>query len=215
MDFALAAVILGIKHSLDADHLLAVSNLLSGTKSAREALRLSLSWSLGHMAGALAVSALLLLFRDSYLPIILEHFELIAALMLVLFGVLGITQAVLVHSHPHSHGSSEHSHAHMHLGGGEGHAHGHIFGVGLVQGLASNDELLLLLTVVLGLSGIAEMAGGIVLFSAGVVAGMVAFGSLFSLPLLRGRSMAASRAVNLLAGTASVAYGAYMLATSS
>ncbi|MEW6721864.1 MAG: hypothetical protein AB1324_01230 [Candidatus Micrarchaeota archaeon] len=212
MEFLLPAVLLGIKHSFDADHLLAVSNMLVKARSPAEAARLSLSWCAGHMGGALLVTVLLFLFRDSLLSLILESFETLVALTLVAFGFLGLYQAIALHSHGHSHGGGAHSHTHMHLRGSErDHSHAHIAGIGVVQGLASNDELLLLLTVFLGLSSLTDMLFGVLFFTAGVAAGMVLFASAFSIPLLRNRSVAISRAVNFAVGAGSAGYGALIL----
>ena len=98
---------------------------------------------------------------------------------------------------------------HIHLKAGKkDHSHKHILGVGLVQGLASNDELLLLLTMSMGVAGLFDMILGVVIFSIGVLVGMVTFSILFS---LKANSTMLNRAVNVIVGLASVIYGSMML----
>ncbi|HSB47256.1 MAG TPA: hypothetical protein VLD37_04520 [Candidatus Bilamarchaeum sp.] len=207
-EFVLAALALGIKHSFDADHLLAVSNLLTKSRSLKRTLVLSANWTLGHMGGAILAAFALFMFRDSILAHILDSFESVVALMLIAFGILGLMQARFMHRHEHAHGGTKHAHAHFHLKEEPAdHSHEHMLGIGIVQGLASNDELLLLLTVFLGLGDLAEMVLGTLVFSVGVLAGMVAFGIIFTLPALASRSESIGRAVNLVVGLLSIAYG--------
>ncbi len=209
VEFLLMALFLGIKHSFDADHLLAVSNILTKPRPVRDVLKLTTHWTMGHIGGAVFVTIILFTFRDSLFPIIFEHFEFLVAIMLIGFGLFGLYQARFMHSHGHVHRGEEHEHMHMHLKSNENdHSHRHIFGIGLVQGLASNDELLLLLTMSLGVAGLFDMVLGVVVFSVGVLIGMVAFSLLFS---LKASSLALNRCVNALVGAASVIYGSMML----
>ncbi len=210
MDFVLPAILLGLKHSFDPDHLLAVSNFLTRPGSARRTLGLTARWTAGHMAGAAVVTAALYLERDSVIGLIAGRMDLAVGLMLVAFGALAVYQSM--HSHAHAHGGEVHTHPHTHgEGRGSDHSHLHIFGIGVLQGLASNDELLLLLTVFLGLSDLAQMAAGVALFSAGVFLGMNIFGLAFTIPAISGRGQRISGAVNMLVGAISLAYGAWML----
>ncbi len=209
VEFLLLALFLGIKHSFDADHLLAVSNILTKPRSLKETLKLTTHWTIGHIGGAVFVTITLFTFRDSLFPIIFEHFEFLVAIMLIGFGLFGLYQARFIHSHEHKHGDEKHQHMHIHLKGKKkDHSHKHILGIGLVQGLASNDELLLLLTMSLGVAGLFDMILGVVVFSIGVLIGMVAFSILFS---LKASSLMLNRAVNVIVGAASVIYGSMML----
>ncbi len=214
LEFAALAIFLGVKHSFDADHLIAVSNLLSKARSLSHSVKMSASWAAGHMLTAIIITALLFAFKDSFLPLLLGKMELLVALMLVALGLFGIWQSRLLHSHEHLHGHEQHTHWHAHSAGlshGQDHSHKHMFGIGIVHGLASNDELLILLTATLGLSSFAEASLGLALFSTGVVAGMVFFSLLFTYPLLRAHSQKLVRAFNFSAGCMSVIYGGMML----
>lgn len=208
------ALFLGVKHSFDADHLIAVSNLLSKARSASHSIKMSASWAAGHMLTATIITALLFVLKDSILPLLLGKMEILVALMLIALGFFGMWQSRLLHSHSHSHGSEEHAHWHMHnlaANHSKDHSHYHMFGIGIVHGLASNDELLVLLTITLGLSSFTELALGLALFTTGVAAGMVFFSLLFTYPLLRLHSQKLVRGFNFAAGCVSVAYGSMIL----
>src|SRR3989338_9234808 len=144
-EFLFAALALGIKHSFDADHLVGVSNILTKSRSLLQTIKMSFSWAIGHMLTAILITVLLFVFRDSVLPFVLDKFELLVAIMLIMLGAISLYQAGFFHNHKHD--GKEHIHLHMHLKNNETHEHKHMFGIGILQGLASNDELLLLLTV--------------------------------------------------------------------
>jgi hypothetical protein len=65
---ALIAVLLGLRHATDPDHVTAVTTLVAGEEpSARGARRLGLSWGLGHATTLLAFGVPVVVAR-SYLP---------------------------------------------------------------------------------------------------------------------------------------------------
>jgi len=211
-EFLFAALALGIKHSFDADHLVGVSNILTKSRSLLQTIKMSFSWAIGHMLTAILITILLFTFRDSILPFVLDKFELLVAIMLIALGAISLYQARFFHAHKHKHGNSAHEHVHIHLKNNESdHVHKHMFGVGIVHGLASNDELLLLLTISLGLSSLFDMVLGVAIFSLGVVIGMIAFGLFITYPILKIKSETIVRMVNGTVGVVSVVYGAMML----
>jgi high-affinity nickel permease len=65
----LVAVVLGLRHATDPDHLTAVSTLIAGTRerATGAAARLGLSWGLGHATTLFAFGLPIVLFQ-SYLP---------------------------------------------------------------------------------------------------------------------------------------------------
>src|SRR4051812_18860945 len=66
---ALVAVVLGLRHASDPDHLTAVTALMAGTeeRAARAAARLGLSWGLGHATSLFVFGVPIVLFK-AYLP---------------------------------------------------------------------------------------------------------------------------------------------------
>ena len=222
------ALVLGVKHAYDADHLAAVSNFLGRSTSVREATRLSLFWAAGHLVTATAVMLVLWFAGRELLGGLLARLDLLVAFLLVAVGAVALLWELSLvhrhahahaHAHGHGHGHASHEHAHLHLlgrlrrrAGLEGGEHRALLGIGIVHGIASNDELLLLFTTALGVTSLAGMLAGVVVFSAGVVAGMVLFGVALSYPLLRWGRARVHRAVNLASGAASLALGLWLLA---
>ncbi len=199
------ALALGFKHAYDADHLLAVSNLLARSQSLRKTTLMSVSWAAGHMITATIVTVLLFVFRETLLRGVLAYLELGVAVMLVVLGVFGIlAEFHVIHIHAHEHGGDEHAHAHLHLRPATDHAA--MFGIGIVHGLASNDELLLLFVVSLSVTTLAGLLGGVGIFSVGVVLGMVVFSLGMVYPARRWGTERTRRAVSLAAALLSIGY---------
>lgn len=219
MDFSflVLALFLGFKHSFDADHLLAVANLLRKPRSLFSAVRLGSSWAIGHMLTAGIITLVLFLFRDTVLSAVLPHFETIVGFMLIGLGFWALWDVFMVHFHGHAHGGGMHAHWHMHWkthAREERHEHTHIFRIGIVQGLASNDELLILLAGSLGVTSLAGLLLGVGVFSIGVVLGMVLFCLAFSYPLLRLHDQKAYLVLSVLVAILSIGYGIVFLVPS-
>jgi high-affinity nickel permease len=206
------ALALGVKHAYDPDHLAATSLLLARAPGARDAVRLGLHWGVGHTITAGLLTSALFLAKDQLAASWLAQMDLLVAGTLVVVGVLALVwEARLIHRHAHAHGSLVHDHAHWHVLGHRVEAHHAMLGLGLLHGIASNDELLLLLTASLGVASLGGLLAGVGVFSLGVVAGMALFAALLALPAVRARSLAVRRAVNVATALASVAVGAAML----
>lgn len=207
--FVALALALGFKHSYDADHLVAVSNFLTRGRSLRRTTLMSLSWAAGHMLTATVITIVLFAFRATVLQAFLEHLEFVVAVMLVVIGVLGLLiEFRVIHRHVHRHATAEHEHVHVHLA--DARDHQAMFGIGVVHGLASNDELLVLLVASLSVATLDTLLGGVALFSLGVVAGMVTFGMGVSIPVRRWGTDRVRRVVNVSAALLSIGYAVYL-----
>ncbi|MFH1750858.1 MAG: hypothetical protein ABH863_04215, partial [Candidatus Micrarchaeota archaeon] len=66
-EFLPLALFLGIKHTFDADHLVAVSNLLARAKSVMAAMKLGISWAFGHMLTAAILTAVIFQIKEPLL----------------------------------------------------------------------------------------------------------------------------------------------------
>lgn len=212
MYLQLLALALGFKHSYDADHLVAVSNLIVKSRSNRQTLSMSVSWALGHMLTASIITLLIFQFKEFFLTRILTHFELAVGAMLIVLGAVSLIslRKDAIHVHRHTHEGETHEHPHFHLAHAE-HYHTHMFGIGIVHGLASNDELLILFTASLGISSLAGLLSYLAIFTVGVIAGMVIFGFVLSFPISRIGAGSLNKLVSLVVGMISIGYGAWML----
>jgi len=213
--FMVLALALGFKHSYDADHLVAVSNLITRSGSIRKTSLMSMSWAAGHMVTAAIITVLLYTFRQAILADVLGHLDLLVAIMLLFIGVVGLLwEFNLFHVHEHWHGLVQHRHFHTWLHGhltkhGE---HKTMFSIGIVHGLASNDELLVLFVVALGVATLSGILLGVAVFSLGVVAGMIVFAVSLNYPMLRWGRGPVRRVVNVVVAVLSIAYAILLFA---
>jgi hypothetical protein len=232
----LTSFFLGIKHSLDVDHVAAVSTLLLRSPKVTQTIKMAITWALGHTLTAGIITVILFLMKDMFLSAFLAGFELIIAIMLILIGIITlilesnrikITQRPHLH-HFHIHFSRKNSHHHhsKDMKGQDGNntlkpepngllrINNNIIAIaliGILQGLASNDELLIILAFTLNLNNLLTVLIGIVLFSLGVTVGMVGWSSLLNLPKIKGKQKKIIKWLNVSIAIIAILYGVYIL----
>jgi hypothetical protein len=178
------AVLLGLRHASDPDHLVAVTSLTAGQDSGpRDAARLGAWWGIGHALTLVLIGIPLIVFKTE-LPAWLES----AAEKAI--GVLIIALAVRViwkwakgdyrvGRHVHE---DEGSHRHLYEGDGD-HAHPprtphQAFGIGALHGLAGTGTVVLLLVAALPTQ--LEAALSLAVFAPASVASMAACTAAFT-----------------------------------
>lgn len=177
-------LLLGLEHALDADHVVAVSTLVSQTKSVKRSSIFGIFWGMGHTTTLFLVGLVILIFKLTIPPRVALSFEFIVGIMLVLLGIDVLRKWMRgdVHSHPHEHEDGvthTHLHAHTHADA-TGHHHHRSFLVGLVHGLAGSSALMLLV-----LSTVDNLWAGIffiLVFGLGTILGMLITSTLIALP---------------------------------
>lgn len=211
----LLALVLGFKHSFDADHILAVSTMLTRSRSVKHSIKMSMSWALGHMITAGIIAIILFYFKETFFSEFLSSFELIIGVMLIFLGLMAFNDVrrMQYHRHKHRHDYGRHAHIHAHSKEGKQHYHKHMFGIGIIHGLASNDEILILLTALFSFTSIFVLLLGIAIFSIGVVLGMVLYATIFSYPLLSSRRESFKKIISIGSGGLSILYGIFMLSS--
>ncbi|MBI3457204.1 MAG: high-affinity nickel-transport family protein [Candidatus Rokubacteria bacterium] len=127
---------LGMRHATDADHVLAVTTIVSRQRTIRRAAAIGALWGMGHSLTILFVGSLIILFGVVIPPRLGLGMELGVALMLVILGVWNLKEMLgpayraptpggspqeRIHSHAHSHGDYVHTHPHGHGPGAHGH----------------------------------------------------------------------------------------------
>ncbi len=88
-------LVLGMRHSTDPDHVVAISTIVTRQKSIRGAAIVGSVWGIGHTITIFIVGALIILFNVEIPPRLGLAMEFCVAIMLVVLGVLnlaGITQ---------------------------------------------------------------------------------------------------------------------------
>ena len=222
--------LLGLKHATDADHVVAVSTIVSERKSVGSASWAGALWGLGHTTSLLVAGLALVLLKLRIPAPVSEWLELAVAAMLVLLGanVLWKSSPVKLHRHVHRHEGEEHApiesgHAHWHTHVGTEHPtlHDHPrvhrigvglrpFLVGIVHGLAGSASVMLLVLATISSPWVA--LGYIGVFGAGSIGGMLSLSWLIGLPfaLTTSRFERWNLRVRVLTGAVSCLFGLYL-----
>jgi ABC-type nickel/cobalt efflux system permease component RcnA len=183
------ALLLGLRHATDPDHLTAVSTLVMSEdeRGPRRAGLLGAAWGAGHAAALFALGLPIVLF-GSYLPGWLQSaFEVAIGVVIVALGVRLLVRwrRGYFHVHPHEHGDGVvHAHPHVHEEPTHGaHEHRHAealgrspraaFGIGLMHGAGGSAGVGVLLVAAVsdtaaGLAALAVLALGTALSMATV-----------------------------------------------
>ena len=223
--------LLGLKHATEADHLVAVTTIVSEQRSVSRSALVGALWGVGHTAALLAAGVFVILLEVTIPERVAAALEFGVALMIVFLGsrvlYLALRRRRRVHVHAHTHDGRTHTHLHFHESG-DAHApaaahappherHGGFRGwrplaVGAVHGLAGSAALtLLVLAEVLRDGSRALGLAYLLLFGAGSVGGMMLMSALISLPFVftASRFTRVDAPVRLLTGLVSVAFGLY------
>ena len=214
--------VLGLRHALDPDHLVAVSTIVSEHGSVRRSSLVGTFWGLGHTASLLCAGVVIILLKLQISETLSHWMEFAVAVMLVALGARALARALRgwkLHAHRHTHDGRPHTHFHLHRPDQEqAHRHRHLvrlgarpFLVGMVHGMAGSAALTLLVlaTIPSAVAGIIYIA----VFGVGSVGGMLIMSSLLSLPfvLSRKRFGAINEGLQLAAGLASFAFGLFLV----
>ncbi len=202
--------LIGMRHTLEADHVAAVAALTARAGSVRQAVPLGLAWGAGHTV-TLAAFGLAVLVLEAAIPMQLAgYLELAVGVMLIALGADVLVRLIRdrIHFHVHRHAKGVvHFHAHSHASGtarhdpgprpahDHGHDHGHPRGFkvraflgGVMHGMAGSAVL-----IVLSLQTAPSTAAGlayIALFGVGSMLGMGMLTAVIAWPLGRwGRTL--------------------------
>jgi sulfite exporter TauE/SafE len=177
--------LLGMKHAIEPDHIIAVSTIASRSKSLWRSGLTGIFWGIGHTVTLCVVGILLILVK---IQISIEwslSLEFLVGIMLVYLGLTSILPLVKKKIHTHEHQHDEISHTHFH----DVHEHTHsnttlmksAF-IGMIHGLAGSGAMILL--TMSTVSNIWQGMLYIVTFGFGTVAGMLFFTTLIGLPFV-------------------------------
>jgi sulfite exporter TauE/SafE len=181
--------LLGLRHATEADHLAAVSTIVSERKSLFSSAFIGGIWGLGHTISLLAAGIFVLLLDFQTSERTERILEFSVGVMLFLLGLNVLRKLIKgghLHFHAHEHGRREHVHPHIHQTADEPHTHhGLRFSpraliVGMVHGLAGSAALMLLVipTIESRVAGLLY----IVVFGVGSIGGMMLMSFLVGLP---------------------------------
>lgn len=177
------ALLLGLRHATDPDHLVAVSTLVAGNddQPSRAAARLGALWGAGHAIALIAIG----------LPVVLAHAVLPELAQRVAESAIGAIIVLLglrllvrwrrggYHMHTHAHGTCAHMHIHAY-GHSTDHLHEHVtprtplqaFLIGVTHGVGGSAAVALL--VLASIPSQAWAALALVVFAGGTALSMCA-----------------------------------------
>jgi high-affinity nickel-transport protein len=193
---------IGMRHATDADHVMAVTTIVSSRRTLRAALPVGVLWGVGHSATILMVGGAIVVCGVVIPPRIGLGMELSVAFMLMVLGAMNVWAFVrdagtLLHSHGVRPGSAE----------SQGALSLRPLVMGLVHGLAGSAAVALL--VLAAVRDAAWALAYLFAFSAGTVAGMLVITMALAVPLVAAaaRFGRLHRSLGVTTGLASVALG--------
>ncbi len=222
----LMAVLLGLRHATDPDHLTAVSTLLLSEKEggSRRAAVLGLAWGLGHATTLTAFGLPVILFSGLLTEPVQQAAEALVGVLIILLAarLLWRWRQGYFHVHPHRHGSVYHVHPHVHPWNDEGdhpvqHSHSHpdalgrspaeSFGIGLLHGVGGSAGAGVLLVGMTGgkIEGVVALLG----FAGATAVSMSLLSIAVAQALARGAVRRRLHEVVPILGTAGVLFGAW------
>jgi hypothetical protein len=192
------AVLLGLRHATDPDHLAAVTTLVASgrERAARSAGELGLAWGLGH-AATLFAFGLPILLLDAFLPQRVQQAAETAVGVVCVYLALRLLVRwrrgeLRFHAHPQAHGARTRRGA---------------FAIGLVHGMGGSAGVGVLVLASVGSTGLAVIA--LVLLAAFTAVSMSILSRLFGSMLVSRPARAAFGAVAPALGGASLAFGVW------
>jgi ABC-type nickel/cobalt efflux system permease component RcnA len=218
---SLLGLFLGMRHSTDPDHVVAVTTIVSRQKSIRSSATIGLLWGLGHTLTIFLVGSAIIIFGVVIPPRLGLSMEFTVALMLILLGVLNLTGILQWLNERWTPGSgATPSQREANRIGDTPVATVRSLGlyqtlrplfVGLVHGLAGSAAVALL--VLSTIKNPFWSTAYLLVFGFGTMLGMMLMTAAISAPLvLAGRRFAAiNRHLTALSGLASVAFGMFLV----
>jgi high-affinity nickel permease len=186
LGLAFFGLLLGIRHAVDPDHVVAVTAIATGERSVRRATRIGVMWGVGHTVTILAVGGAIIVFRIVIPPRLGLAFEFVVGLVLI---VLGLANLLSRSQDAPKRGSAR------------------PLVVGMVHGLAGSAAVALL-----ALAAVRDPRWALaylVLFGVGTIVGMMVVTTAIAVPatLAAGRMGSIRRYLVLASGAASVIFG--------
>jgi ABC-type nickel/cobalt efflux system permease component RcnA len=212
----LLALVLGLRHALDPDHLMAVTTLVAGTEEngTSRAGRLGAIWGAGHALAIVVLGLPVVLFHAILPELVQRAAETAIGAIIVLLAVrlLRRWRRGAFHMHAHEHEGRRHVHVHTHRGAA-GHAHEHArprtplqaFLIGVTHGVGGSAAVALLLLA--SVSGRLSAAAALLVFAAGTAVSMGVLSAGFGWVLGRRPLRQRFRLAVVPLGVAGVAFG--------
>jgi high-affinity nickel permease len=160
----LVAILLGLRHATDPDHLVAVTTLIAGEESSRSrrAVRLALAWGLGHGLALLVLGGAVVVFGAHLPPVAVTAAEALVGLIVIALALRLLVRVRRGSLVEHRHGLPLHAHPVR--------GRWQAFAVGVAHGTGGSAGISVLLLARISDQGLALAA--LLLFAAGTALSM-------------------------------------------
>ncbi|MBU8914690.1 sulfite exporter TauE/SafE family protein [Bacillus sp. FJAT-29953] len=196
--------ILGIRHAIEPDHVIAVSTIASQSKKLWHASLAGVFWGIGHTATLFIIGIFLILMKNDIPEKWALTLEFLVGIMLVYLGVAAML-SIRKNRTPHR----EHGHVHNPPIGKRGRYYKSLF-IGFVHGLAGSAAMVLL--TMSTVHSVWQGALYIIVFGLGTVLGMLIFTTIIGIPFIMSmKQMVTSRVLILTTGAVSTVFGFYYM----
>ncbi|MFS0601625.1 urease accessory protein UreH [Peribacillus frigoritolerans] len=186
--------VLGIKHALEPDHIIAVSTIASQSKKIWKSSLAGVFWGIGHTLTLLVFGVILILLKNEIPEAWAMSLEFLVGIMLVYLGITTIFSWKQTKRHDHT-GRATYLKSML---------------VGIVHGLAGSAAMVLLTLSTIDATW--QGAIYIIIFGVGTCMGMLLFTTILSIPFVTSSS---SKKVNhsliRLTGVISTLFGIYYM----
>ncbi|MDR1645772.1 MAG: hypothetical protein LBS05_08125 [Tannerellaceae bacterium] len=207
----------GLIHAFEADHILAVTNIVSQRNKIFPALKDGVFWGLGHTSTIFLIGIIMILFKVGISDQSFSYFEAAVGLMLILVASYRLylflrDEQIVIHRHRHEHeGANKQPHIHVHVHGNGENLHKTSYGIGIVHGLAGSGALVVL--VMTQIETVWSSLLYLLIFGIGSIVGMTLVAGVFSIPfskkLINSKVLRAS--LVLLSSGLCFAYGCFVI----
>ncbi|HSK70180.1 MAG TPA: hypothetical protein VK892_00690 [Pyrinomonadaceae bacterium] len=216
----LIGFVFGLYHAVEADHLAAVSAIVSERKSLLSATIIGGFWGAGHTISLFLVGVLVIFLKLQISESLEARLEAVVGAMLIILGLNAlrkIFQSEKIHAHTHTHEGHTHTHIHTHTDETAEKSH-HFLRftprsvlVGMIHGLAGSAGLMLLVLPTISSTAVALIY--ILIFGIGSIVGMMLMSLLLGLPFhfTAGRFLQLNRAIRFCAGMFSFGLGVFIV----
>lgn len=208
--------VLGIKHAMEPDHVIAVSTMVSNTKKLLSPSIIGIFWGIGHTI-TLFIVGMVFIFMKKEIPHEWALFlEFAVGVMLVYLGIKSylFPQKKHIHSHEHTHGGISHKHFHIdninHQHTNRGVSYLKSVFIGLVHGLSGSAAMILL--TMTSVEHPWQAGIYIIIFGVGTVIGMLLCTILIGIPfVLSNENKKMNITLSRITGVISSIYGVYYM----
>ncbi|MDR2389261.1 MAG: hypothetical protein LBD89_05700 [Tannerellaceae bacterium] len=193
----------GLIHAFEADHVLAVTNIVSQRTTLLPALKDGVFWGLGHTSTIFVIGLLMIWLKTGIPSHVFSYFEAAVGLMLIAVAAYRI-RVFLREEKRKKEGKPSASNAHLHKTS---------YGIGFVHGLAGSGALVVLVMAEIRI--LWHSMAYLLAFGLGSVAGMVVVAGLFGIPFSRKLvdSQKLRRGLVAISSGLCFAYGCYVIYT--